>query len=389
MFSMVFFEDADIGHIHIFPSNEIPASDASDLPRLLDDTVVSAFGSLDVGQYIFFDSRQQSSLFLESEEQLGKFLTESETTVFLVVKDGALVHEWYAEGVDPEALHTSFSVSKSILSTTLGMAIEEGYISSLDDPVTDYVPELLERDPQFGAITLRDLVTMTSGLRYVKDRNFYGDAPNTYYSTDLRQSGIAKTHIVEPPGQNWLYNNYNPLLLGVVLERATGMTVSQYVSESWWGAMGAEADASWSTDSFYNRFEKLESGFNARPIDFARFGLMFANEGVVDGEQVVPRAWVEEATARTNVSLGDAAWLDQRYGYFWWVLPDGRFYAQGNLGQYVLVSPDDDVVIVRMGRDGRMSNGASLDWVSLLLEVTDRLSGSGPAGPEKAPGQKP
>jgi CubicO group peptidase (beta-lactamase class C family) len=167
------------------------------------------------------------------------------------------------------------------------------------------------------------------------------------------------------------------------------MTVSQYVSESWWGAMGAEADASWSTDSFYNRFEKLESGFNARPIDFARFGLMFANEGVVDGEQVVPRAWVEEATARTNVSLGDAAWLDQRYGYFWWVLPDGRFYAQGNLGQYVLVSPDDDVVIVRMGRDGRMSNGASLDWVSLLLEVTDRLSGSGPAGPEKAPGQKP
>jgi len=269
MFSLVFWQDADIDHIHVFPASDIPTSTASDLPRQPNDTTLEAFGELDVKSYLL-DQPFASSKSFKTHEELDQFLTETETTVFLVVKDGVLVHEWYAGGIDPNALHTSFSISKSILSTAIGMAVQDGFIGSLEDPITDYVPELLERDPRFSDITLRHLITMTSGLKYVEDSSPFGDAINTYYATDLRRSAIRNTVIVEEPGKNYLYNNYNPLLLGMALERATGMTVSKYISETWWAPMGAEADASWSMDSFYNRFEKMESGFNARPIDFAR-----------------------------------------------------------------------------------------------------------------------
>jgi CubicO group peptidase (beta-lactamase class C family) len=302
-------------------------------------------------------------------------LNDSGTTSFLIVRDGVLVHEWYAEDRDPEALHNSFSVSKSIMSTTIGMAIEDGHISSIDDSITDYVPELLERDPRFGDITLRHLITMTSGIAYDEEgRSPYADEVNTYFGTDLRRSAITNPIIFEEPGQTWSYNNYNPQLLGMALERATGMTISEYVSQSWWGPMGAEADASWSVDSFYNRFEHSAHGFNARPRDMARFGLMFANKGMVDGVQVIPREWVEEATAPTNVSIGRNDWLEQNYNYFWWVLPEGKFSAQGAHGQYVFVSPESNTVIVRMGHTEITA------WPSLLSELSDRIATGNPAG---------
>jgi CubicO group peptidase (beta-lactamase class C family) len=379
MFGIVFWDGADIEHIRVFPANDIPTSSASELPHGADDTALKALEGLDLRPYIL-DQPLQAPLILSSEDDFDQFLTDSKTTAFLIVRDGVLVTEWYAEDRDPDALHNSFSVTKSVMSTTIGMAIEDGHISSINDPITDYVPELLQQDPRFGDITLRHLITMTSGIAYDEEgRSPYADEVNTYFGTDLRRSAITNPIIVEEPGQTWLYNNYNPQLLGMALERATGMTISEYMSQSWWGPMGAEGDASWSVDSFYNRFEQSAHGFNARPRDLARFGLMFANEGVVDGEQVVPRDWVDEATAPTNVSIGDNDFLEQNYNYFWWVLPDGRYFAQGHRGQYVFVSPDDNTVIVRMGRDE-----GSTDWPSLLSKFSDRIGSSGPSAGEAA-----
>lgn len=374
MFGIVFWDGADIEHIRVFPANDIPTSSVSELPHGADDTALEALAGLDLRPYIL-DQPLQAPLILSSEDDFDQFLTDSKTTAFLIVRDGVLVTEWYAEDRDPDALHNSFSVTKSVMSTTIGMAIEDGHISSINDPITDYVPELLQQDPRFGEITLRHLITMTSGIAYDEEgRSPYADEVNTYFGTDLRRSAITNPIIVEEPGQTWLYNNYNPQLLGMALERATGMTISEYMSQSWWGPMGAEADASWSVDSFYNHFEQSAHGFNARPRDLARFGLMFANGGIVDGEQVVPRDWVDEATAPTNVSIGDNDFLEQNYNYFWWVLPDGRYWAQGNLGQYVFVSPDDSTVIVRMGRDE-----GSTGWPSLLSSLSDRIGSSGPS----------
>jgi CubicO group peptidase (beta-lactamase class C family) len=285
------------------------------------------------------------------------------------VKDNVLVQEWYASDIDPEALHTSFSASKSMVSTVVGMAISDGSISSIDDAITKYVPELLDNDPRFGEITLRHLITMTSGISYDEDDfGAFGDQINTYYGTNLRKSAITKTKISEKPGVRWNYNNYNPQLLGLAVERATGKSFSDYMSEKIWAPMGAEADASWSMDSFYNGFEKMESGLNARPIDFARFGLMFANGGAVNGKQVVPQQWVKEATASTGVRIGRDESVEQNYNYLWWVYPNNRFAAQGKLGQYIFISPDEKTVIVRLGRDEK-----NVMWPKLLLDLTDQL----------------
>jgi CubicO group peptidase (beta-lactamase class C family) len=373
MFSFVLWQDADIAHINVFPAREIPTSTASKLPINLDDSTFEALSTLNLRQYML-DQPSPEPVTLSSPAELDQFLTDSQTTAFLVVKDGALVHEWYGPGVDPAALHTSFSVSKSMLSTVIGMAVTEGKIKSLDDPVTNYVPELVEKDQRFGDITLRHLITMTSGLKYVEDMSPYGDAVNTYYSTNLRQTALNAV-IVEEPGKTFLYNNYNPLLLGMALERATGMPIGDYMSEVLWAPMGAEADASWSMDSFYNRFEKLESGFNARPRDFARFGLMLANSGAVEGVQIVPEKWVTEATTATSVSVGQNDFLEQNYGHFWWVYPNNTFAAQGNLGQYIFINPEEGTVIVRLG------NEETIMWPMLLLDLTEKLAiGAGQQG---------
>jgi CubicO group peptidase (beta-lactamase class C family) len=176
--------------------------------------------------------------------------------------------------------------------------------------------------------------------------------------------------IDEAPGLRWHYDNYNPLLVGLVLERATGTPVAQYASEVLWQPLGAEADASWSADSEEHGFPKMESGFNARAVDYARFGYLFAHEGRVGDRQVVPAAWVAEATARDTSA--DPA---EHYQYWWWVDTEreGRFSARGNKGQYVYVDPATDVVVVRMGRDYGID-----DWPAVLRDVADRVQAAGP-----------
>ncbi|HEX8496895.1 MAG TPA: serine hydrolase [Actinomycetales bacterium] len=196
----------------------------------------------------------------------------------------------------------------------------------------------------------------------------WSDDSVTYYSPDLRATALS-VQIDEAPGVRWHYDNYNPLLMGLVLERATGTPVADYASEVLWQPLGAEADASWSADSEASGFPKMESGFNARAVDYARFGYLFAHEGRVGDRQVVPAAWVAEATARDTTA--DPA---EHYQYWWWVDTEreGRFSARGNKGQYVYVDPATDVVVVRMGRDYGID-----DWPAVLRDVADRVQAAG------------
>lgn len=344
----VIWFDADVGDIDRFPSRVIEASTASELPTALDSLTAEAAARIGPN--------------MGMQGDLDSYLTDTETTAFLVVRDGTLIYEWYADGMGRETLQTSFSVSKSFLGTLIGLAIDDGSIGALDDPITDYIPELLDRDPRFADITLKNLVTMSSGLAYAEDKTPWVDAASTYYSPDLRATALSAV-IEQPPGQTFLYNNYNPLLLGMALERATGQNVTDYMSTTLWGPLGAEADASWSLDSDSSGFEKMESGLNARAADFARFGVMMANRGRVDGTQVVPQQWVTEATAvDTTTDPADS------YQYFWWVYPPhggegstADFAAQGNFGQYIYVVPDENTVMVRLGRDE-----AGVAWPRLM-----------------------
>ena len=346
--------DADVDDWTRFPAAEIPAGDRplrlrpGSLPAdVLDKVAVPGRGEVD----------------------LDELLRQTESTSFLVLRDDELLVEDYPLGGGRDQVATSFSMAKSVLSTALGIALDRGEVGSLDDPVTTYVPELLERDERFERITLRHLVSMSSGLRYEEAGLPWSDDAVTYYSADLREVALS-AEVVEEPGTRWLYNNYNPLLLGLALERATGRPLADYVAEHLWVPMGAAYDASWSLDSEAQGFAKMESGVNARPVDYARFGYLFAHAGRVGGRQVVPASWVARATARDDRT--DPA---LHYQWFWWVDTEreGRFLARGNKGQFVYVDPRHDVVVVRTGRDFGID-----DWPAVLRDITDRVVGAGP-----------
>jgi CubicO group peptidase (beta-lactamase class C family) len=303
---------------------------------------------------------------------LVDYLEASGTTAFLVIHDDELVYERYFNGYNERSLNTSFSMAKSFASALVGVAIDEGHIKSVDEPITNYIPELLEKDKRFRSITIRHLLTMTSGIKYEEggDLPWSEDADDTktYYATDLRELAL-NCQIEGEPGEYFEYNNYNPLLVGMILERATGMPVSHYMEAKLWKPAGMEADASWSLDSKEDGFEKMESGVNARARDFARFGMLFAKEGNLRGKQLISRGWVKESTrADTNTDPS----LD--YQYFWWVnTPNGKnhFSAQGNYGQYIYVAPEKDLVIVRLGKEeGEKGYGY---WTDLFDELSTKL----------------
>lgn len=241
MFTLVFWDGVDIEHTHVFPARDIPTSTASELPRGLYDSTVEAFSTFDIREYLL-DQPSPEPIALGSRTEVDQFMVDSDTTAFLVLEDGVVVHKWYAEDIDPDALPTSFSVSKSMLSKGIGMALNDGSISSLNDAIAAYVLELLERDSRFVAITLRHLITMKSGMKYEESMLPYGDPAITDCAKDLRRSALNSV-IVDDPGENYLYNNYNPLLLGMALERATDLTISNYINDVLGAPMGAEADA--------------------------------------------------------------------------------------------------------------------------------------------------
>jgi CubicO group peptidase (beta-lactamase class C family) len=344
------WRESDVGDQHRFPARRIPAG--ARMSRLR----VGAEPDLVVGG-----------------ERMGldEFLRETDTLAFLVVHDDRLVHERYFDDATRASLQTSFSVAKSFVSTLVGIAIDAGLVGSVDDPVTEYLPELASRDPKFRQITLRHLLTMSSGIRY-REGGFpwpFGDDTYTYYGVDLREIALNRARIDGPPGHGWQYNDYNTLLLGLVLERVTETSVSDFMARRLWRPLGAEADATWSLDSERSGFEKLESGINARPVDYARFGLLFLHNGEWNGRRIVSAKWVRAATG-ADPATDPASY--HGYRYFWWldVERPGRFYALGKYGQYVYVAPDTDTVVVRLGRDWGVGN---VTWLATFRDIADQL----------------
>jgi CubicO group peptidase (beta-lactamase class C family) len=343
------WRESDVGDQHRFPARRIAAgARTSPLPRGVEADLVLG----------------------RKREGLDEFLREMDTLAFLVVHGDRLVYERYFGGSSRESLQTSFSAAKSVVSTLVGIAIDEGLIGSVDDRITEYLPELAARDPEFRQITIRHLLTMSSGIRY-REGGFpsLGDDTYTYYGVDLRDVALNRTEIEEPPGVSWHYNNYHPLLLGLVLERTARTSVSDFMATRLWKPLGAEADATWNLDSERSGFEKMESGLNARAVDYARFGLLFLHNGEWNGRRIVSREWVRAATRAGSPT--DPVYY-YNYRYFWWLDPErpARFYALGKYGQYIYVAPDADTVVVRFGRNSGVS---STTWLATFREIADQL----------------
>lgn len=286
---------------------------------------------------------------------LEALLEQTGTTAFIVIKDDTILYENYFNGYQRDSVVTSFSIAKSLTSLLMGMAIDDGYIQSLDEPVTQYIPELAEVDPAYENITLQHLLSMKSGIAF-KDTDIpWHDKSRAYYHPYLREV-VTQLPLAEPPGRTFVYNTFNPIILGIVLENATGQSVAAYFEERFWMRLGSEYDASWSLDSREDAMAKMESGFNGRAIDFAKIGRLILNEGAWDGEQIISAEWINNSTKLEAEDLVPKFGENVYYRNGWWLIsPKGNdeytVFGWGHLGQYLFIFPDDGMIILRFGKE--------------------------------------
>ncbi len=283
-----------------------------------------------------------------SEQHLKDF-TRLETAAFVVIKKDSLTHEQYWDGCGPDSHTNSFSMAKTITGILIGIAIDEGKIKSVDQPVCDFLPEFKEGD---GAkLTIRHLLTMSSGIDFDEDYvNPLAYPAAAYYGTDLKKL-TYKYKVVVAPGKTFEYLSGNTQLLGFILEKVIGKTVSDFASEKLWKPIGAKNTAFWSLDH-KDGIEKAYCCFNSNALDFARIGELYLDSGKWNGVPVISVDYVSNSVKPAEL-LDESGKKNQKYGFSWWIIPDYRghyiFYARGILGQYVLCIPDQDMVIVRLG----------------------------------------
>ena len=235
---------------------------------------------------------------------LTAFLARTQTTVLLVVHRGAITHEKYRLDADETSPFTSWLAAKSVLSALIGIAVEEGLIASIRDPIGQYVPSLAGSG--YADVPIEDALTMSSGVDFDEDYdNPFSDINMLFFrsmalGTPIEDS-IAELHSIRAPEQFNEYISTDTMALGLVLEAATGMPVAEYLSSRLWGPMGAEADATWSTDRTGR--EIVLCCLNATLRDFARFGRLYLEAGARDGLQIVPAGWVHASVNPTAPHL--------------------------------------------------------------------------------------
>jgi CubicO group peptidase (beta-lactamase class C family) len=292
------------------------------------------------------------------DRSLAAFLARTETTGLLVVHRGAITHEEYRLGADETSPFTSWSAAKSVLSALIGIAVEEGHIASIRDPIGQYVPALARSN--YGPVSIEDALTMSSGVAFDEDYdNPLSDINMLVWRAmamgQPAEQTLAGLGRLRDPGSFNDYISSDSMALGLVLEAATGVPVAEYLATRLWGPMGAEADASWSTDRTGREF--AHCCLNATLRDYARFGRLYLDGGARAGQQIVPADWVRASVNPTAPHLqpgqNPASSWTFGYGYQWWIPedPQGDFAAIGVWGQYIHVDPARDVVIVKTSAD--------------------------------------
>ena len=316
----------------------------------------------------------------KTEVPFEEVLEKSGTTAFIVLKDDQLLYEKYLKDYTKATEHPSFSVSKSFISALIGIAIEEGYIKSLDDPIRNYLPEL---DDSFDPVTLSHIINMQSGIKFSEGYfNPFSEVAKFYYGTNLKKY-ISKLKVNETPGLTWKYKSRNTQLLSLALESATKRTLQDYFQEKIWEPLGMEYDASWNIDSKKNQTTKAFCCLNAKARDYAKFARLYLNNGNWNGTQIVPKDWVVKTTSFT----------DERshylYSHHWWrnvnrddfiaatkdttkikikgaEAPSTDYLARGVLGQFMYVNPEKNIVIIRLG-----DKSGGVKWSTLFKEIAE------------------
>ena len=271
------------------------------------------------------------------------YMAGQRAAALVIVHDGKLRLERYGLGFGSDGRWTSFSVAKSITSTLVGAALKDGAIRSMDDKVSEYLPQL--KGSAYDDVSIRQLMTMTSGVRWNEDyadpasdvARFNNHKPEE--GVDALVSYMRRLPRAAPPGTRWNYSTGETNLVGVLLSHATGKTLSAYLSQKIWVPAGMEQQATW----ILSRTGQEISGccLQAATRDFARFGLFLLDGARVDGHGIVPEGWLAEATSRRT----DIGVPGRGYGYQWWTYDDGSYTARGIFGQAIFIDPTRRLVI--------------------------------------------
>lgn len=314
----------------------------------IDDYTIFHNRTIKAGTYVPIP---EASLYNKTKlsSEFKKYLAETQTIAFLVLKNDSVYYEEYWDGYDANSLSNSFSAAKSIVSILTGIAIDEGKIKSVDQKVSDFIPEYKHG---FNAdLTVKHLLTMTASFDWDESyEGLFSKTTKAYYGRNLKKM-LLDFEVVETPGKTFKYQSSNQLVLTYILEKATGVTLSEYASEKLWKPLGARNDALWSLDK-NDGMEKAYCCFNSNARDFSRIGLLYLHNGVFNGTRIVSEEYVKKSLEPAGVTDEDGNTVDY-YGYSWW-LSDvdtvNYFYARGILGQYIIVVPDKNIVVVRLGK---------------------------------------
>ena len=309
------------------------------------------------------------------EAKLEDYHQSHKTVAYLVIKNDKILHEKYYLGYTKDSKSNSFSMAKSIVAGLLGKAIMDGKIRDLDQRVSDFFPQYAHGLGQY--LSVGDLASMASGMDWIEEYYSPLCVMAEAYMTKNLEKLILDRRIIQEPGQTFRYLSGSTQLLGMVLRKATGKTLSAYLSESFWQPLGAEHDALWQLD----RSGGVEKAFgcmasNAR--DFARFAKLYKNGGKWEGKSLLPKDFVE-------LSIRPRFTQSPQYGYGWWLAKyrgKSVYGMQGHLGQYGIVVPEDDLIVMRLGklkaRKGKVIDDicAYLDGAYGILAKLDASSAS-------------
>jgi CubicO group peptidase (beta-lactamase class C family) len=284
---------------------------------------------------------------LKIDMDIDAYMTRQRTAGLIIIQDNKIRLERYGLDYDGAGRWTSFSVAKSFTSTLVGAAVRDGYIKSLDDKVTVYIPDL--KGSAYDDVTVRQLLTMTSGVRWNED---YGDPKSDVAQfgiheadpgVDVTVSYMRKLPREAPAGTKWVYKTGETNLIGVLVSSATKKSLSAYLSEKIWKPYGMAQDAVWITGS--TGHEISGCCVSASLHDYARFGQFILDGAKADGKRVVPDDWLSFATTK-QADIGNPG---RGYGYQWWTNDDGSFAAQGIFGQGIFIDPKRRLIIATNG----------------------------------------
>ena len=320
-----------------------------------------------ISDYEYFDNREIKSAnpqpwalhkqynTIDESDKLNELNDKRKTKSFLVIKNDSILFEKYYDGHKQTDISNSFSVAKSIVTSMLGKAIMEGKIKSLDQPVSDFFEEY--KNGLASELTVGDLASMSSGMKWnEKYYSVINITSESYFTDDLR-SVILGQEIENKPGKGFRYSSGDTQLLAMIIEKATGTSLSNYLSQKFWDPMGAENLALWQIDSKESGMEKAYCCIAATARDFARFGKLYIDEGKWGDTEILDSSFVELSL---NPVFDDSPF----YGYGWWLYEyEGKkvFTMNGHRGQFVISFPDENIIIVRQGdfnNKGRVSEGS-------------------------------